>query len=204
MRVKWFWCYMSKILKANIPGNVKNSYFHYLGMTEADITGFVQVSVSIFSRWLCHHQIENANVFNDYIHNDVHIYFIFLTMLLFCWIWFSDDVASVHRGRSLSCVCRRFPKVSLKHQHASGDEEPYTGNKGGVKDCEDDDGEKWIRNIFFSLSGLLVPMEGVWSLPGFPTGSHLSSHNHQDHMISIIIKILIIKHLKGYSVWVGG
>ena len=27
----------------NIPGNVKNSYFHFLGMTEADISGFVQV-----------------------------------------------------------------------------------------------------------------------------------------------------------------
>ena len=41
--------FTSKILEAtNIPGNVRNSYFHYLGMTEADISGFVQV---LISRW---------------------------------------------------------------------------------------------------------------------------------------------------------
>ena len=35
---------MSTISEAkNITGNVKNSYFHFLGMTEADISGFVQV-----------------------------------------------------------------------------------------------------------------------------------------------------------------
>ena len=36
-----------RIQKENISGNAGNSYWHYIGMTEADIPGFVQVSFSI-------------------------------------------------------------------------------------------------------------------------------------------------------------
>ena len=52
----------------NIPGNVKNSYFHYIGMTEADITGFVQVSFSIRIVWLCYRQMEKTKCSIDKIH----------------------------------------------------------------------------------------------------------------------------------------
>ena len=35
----------------NIPGNAGNSYFHYIGMTEADIPGFVQVLITKWYSW---------------------------------------------------------------------------------------------------------------------------------------------------------
>ena len=41
----------------NIPGNVRNSYFHYLGMTEADISDFIQVSISRWWNWQNNHLI---------------------------------------------------------------------------------------------------------------------------------------------------
>ena len=37
--------------------------------------------------------------------------------------YISGHVAFDWRGRSLSYVCRCFPKVPLGHQHAPGDEE---------------------------------------------------------------------------------
>ena len=69
-------------------------------------------------------------------------------MLLLCTV---DALSLVFAVVFLKC---RSNINMLQVMTDQDDEEPYTGNKGGVKDCEDDDGEKWIRNdvIYFSLS----------------------------------------------------
>ena len=36
-------------------------------------------------------------------------------------LFFSDNVALGHSGRSVSSLCSRFPEVALKYQHVSGE-----------------------------------------------------------------------------------
>ena len=69
-------------------------------------------------------------------------------------IKFPDNVASVHCGRSLSCVCRCVPQVSLGHQHASGVNENGDERDGGINNnnCDDNEnGEEFPR--FISSNG---------------------------------------------------
>ena len=82
---------------------------------------------------------------------------------------FSDNVAFVHCGRSLSCVCRGFPQVALGHQHASGVVE-----KVGINMMEMEmmmmTMIEMMEMMERSCSGLPLPMERVRSLSRCPAG----------------------------------
>ena len=95
---------------------------------------------------------------------------------------FSDNVAFVHCGRSLSCVCRGFPQVALGHQHASGVVEICV--KVGIKMAPIMTTTMMMMTtttmiemmmmmmmmMEMSCSGLPLPMERVRSQPRFPAG----------------------------------
>ena len=115
-------------------------------------------------------------------------------MLLLCTV---DALSLVFAVVFLKC---RSDINMLQVMTDQDDEEPYTDDKGRVRDCDDDNGEKWIRSYVKSISFSQVYLF-QWKEYGLCLASQqvgILTHiiTNITCMISIIIKILTNQNIK--------